>query len=234
MKNIVITGASRGIGKAIALEFAQHDFALFISARKQENCEALKHEILTRYPSATIQYFIADMSIEKEVLAFCDFVKQQISTLDILVNNAGVFLPGQVHNLEKGVMEKVINTNLYSAFYTTRALMPLLNTGHKAHIFTISSIAGLQAYPNGGAYTVSKYALQGFNDALRDELKNSKIRVTSVNPGATLTDSWAGVDLPEDRFIDAEDIAKTIYDIYTLSHRTVIEKIVIRPQQGDI
>jgi short-subunit dehydrogenase len=81
---------------------------------------------------------------------------------------------------------------------------------------------------------VSKYALQGFNDALRDELREMGIRVTSINPGAVLTDSWAGVDLPAERFMDASDIGKTVFDIYQLSKRTVVEKIILRPQLGDI
>jgi NADP-dependent 3-hydroxy acid dehydrogenase YdfG len=132
------------------------------------------------------------------------------------------------------VIEKTIETNLYSAIYATQNLLPMMIEKKSGHIFNISSIAGLQAYKNGGAYTVSKYALQGFNDALRDELREMGIRVTSINPGAVLTDSWAGVDLPAERFMDASDIGKTVFDIYQLSKRTVVEKIILRPQLGDI
>jgi hypothetical protein len=98
----------------------------------------------------------------------------------------------------------------------------------------MSSIAGLMAYPNGGAYNVSKHALTGYSKTLRDELKEFNIRVTTIYPGATLTDSWSGVDLPESRFMPPNDIAQSIWDVYQLSDRTVVEDIVLRPQLGDI
>jgi len=234
MKNLVITGASRGIGKAIALEFAHRDFNIIFCSRDQEKCEALLIDLKAISPSATFLYKTTDMSIKEEVLAFTTFVKSHFKNIDVLVNNAGIYLPGLISNAAENILEKTIETNLYSAFYTTREIVPLMLAQKQGHIFNVSSIAGLQAYKNGGSYTVSKYALQGFNDALRDELKESKIRVTSINPGAVLTDSWAGVDLPAERFMDAADIGKTIYDIYCLSDRTVVEKIILRPQLGDI
>ena len=98
----------------------------------------------------------------------------------------------------------------------------------------MSSIAGLIAYPNGGAYNVTKHALTGYSKTLREELKTFGVRVSTIYPGATLTDSWAEADLPEERLMRPEDIAKSIFDIYGLSDRTVVEDIVLRPQLGDI
>jgi hypothetical protein len=96
------------------------------------------------------------------------------------------------------------------------------------------SIASLHAYANGGSYSISKFALLGFSKALREELKPHNVKVTSLMPGATLTDSWAGVDLPESRFMRADDIAQLIFDVYNLSDSTVIEEVVLRPVLGDI
>lgn len=234
MKNLVITGASRGIGKSIALAFAKNEFNIIFCSRNIDKCEALLTELKAISSKAVFLYKTTDMSLKNEVQDFTSFVKQHFQTVDVLINNAGVYLPGLVHNAEDQLFEKTIETNLYSAFYTTKELVKLMLEKKQGHIFNISSIAGLQAYKNGGSYTVSKYALQGFTDALRDELKEFGIRVTSINPGAVLTDSWAGVDLPEDRFMDPEDIGKTVYDIYCLSKRTVVEKIILRPQLGDI
>jgi hypothetical protein len=90
------------------------------------------------------------------------------------------------------------------------------------------------AYPQGGSYSISKYALLGFSKSLREELKSYNIKVTAVMPGATLTDSWKDSELPEERFIPAEDIASIIYNTTLLSDRTVVEDIIIRPQAGDI
>jgi short-subunit dehydrogenase len=107
-------------------------------------------------------------------------------------------------------------------------------TQGSGYIFNICSIASIQAYAHGGSYSVSKFALLGFTKSLREELKPHNIRVTAVLPGATLTQSWAGVALPAQRFMPAEDIAQSIFDIYNLSPRTVVEELILRPQLGDI
>jgi short-subunit dehydrogenase len=104
----------------------------------------------------------------------------------------------------------------------------------KGHIFTICSTASIMAYPNGGSYCISKFALYGMTKVLREEMKPHNVKVTAVLPGATFTDSWKGVDLPEERFIDSMDIAESIWATYSLSPRAVVEEILIRPQLGDL
>ena len=101
----------------------------------------------------------------------------------------------------------------------------------KGHIFNMASIASLMPY---GGYSVSKFAMLGFSKVLREELKDKGVRVTTILPGATLTDAWGNISLPEERFMSAEDIAQSLLDIYELSKRTVVEEIVLRPQLGDI
>jgi short-subunit dehydrogenase len=96
------------------------------------------------------------------------------------------------------------------------------------------SIASIKAYPNGGSYAISKFALLGFSKVLREELKEYGVRVTAVLPGATRTASWDAIDLPEDRFMRAEDVAETVFSAYSISERSVVEEIIIRPQLGDI
>jgi short-subunit dehydrogenase len=102
------------------------------------------------------------------------------------------------------------------------------------HIFNMCSIASIKAYANGGSYAITKFALLGFSKCLREELKPVGIRVTSILPGATRTASWEGVDLPDERFMRVEDVAETVYGAYSLSQRSVVEEIIIRPQLGDI
>ena len=96
------------------------------------------------------------------------------------------------------------------------------------------SIASIRAYPNGGSYAISKFALLGFSKVLREELKDFGIRVTAVMPGATRTASWNGTDLPDERFMKVEDVADAVYAAYALSGRSVVEEMIIRPQLGDI
>lgn len=234
MATIVISGASKGIGKATAIAFAKQGFNIIACARNENNLIALKNELLSINPSIEIHYFVADLSQKNQVKSFVSFILSNTHAIDIVVNNAGVFLLGNVYDEDDENLETMINTNLYSAYYLTKGLLPSMVSQKKGHIFNISSIAGINAYKNGGSYSISKFAMQGFTKSLRNEMKDFGIRVTGVLPGATLTDSWAGVDLPEERFIDPKDVAQTIVDIYNLSDRTVVEEIILRPQLGDI
>ena len=238
MKNIVITGASKGIGRAIALRFAAEGYSVAVCARDKVDLKALQDEIAALKPISTPTlphiFMPCDMANKIKVTAFAERIKAEWSTVDILVNNAGFFIAGQVINETEGTLEKLINTNLYSAYDMSRHLVGGMIANKRGHIFNICSVASLHAYPTGGSYSISKFAMLGLSKALREELKPHNIKVTSLLPGATLTDSWAGIDLPESRFIKAEDIATIIFDIYSLSENTVIEEVILRPMLGDI
>jgi short-subunit dehydrogenase len=104
----------------------------------------------------------------------------------------------------------------------------------RGHIFNICSIASLNAYPNGGSYSISKFALLGFSKNLREELKPHGIKVTAVCPGATMTDSWAGSNIDPKRIMEAEDVAKIIFTASQLSPMADVEDIIMRPQLGDL
>ena len=127
-----------------------------------------------------------------------------------------------------------MQTNLYSAYHLTRGVIPLIRAGQRPHLFNICSIASLIAYPNGGSYSISKFAMLGFSKVLREELKPEGVRVTSVMPGATWSASWAGVDLPRERLMPARDIASAVLNAWKMSSATVVEDIVLRPQLGDL
>ena len=232
--NILVTGATKGIGRAIIERFADAGFNIAFTARTQADLHDMEQSLQSEFPNAEILAIQADMSKKADVLAMAEQIKDRWDSLQVLVNNAGVFFPGEVISEADGALEQMIDTNLYSAYYTTRALLPLMLPQKKGHIFNMCSVASLQAYPNGGSYSISKFALLGFSKALREELKQHKIRVTSIAPGATLTASWAGVDLPESRFMDVKDVAEIVFDTYKLSQRTVVEDIVLRPMEGDI
>jgi short-subunit dehydrogenase len=128
----------------------------------------------------------------------------------------------------------MINSNVYSAYYVTRGLIQAMKDRRQGHIFNMGSIASIKANPNGGSYAISKFALLGFSKVLREELKEFGIRVTAVLPGATRTASWEGTVLPDERFMKVEDVAEAVYAAYSLSGRSVIEEMIIRPQLGDI
>lgn len=232
-KLIVVTGGTKGIGKAVVKKFAAEGWTVATCSRSEENLLELKKEIQEAYDN---QLYIrkADLSKKEEVAYFAEFIKLIGKPVDVLVNNTGQFIPGLVHQEEEGALERMIETNLYSSYHMSRAIIPEMKKEGRGHIFNLCSVASLMAYPNGGSYSISKFALYGFSKALREELKSYDIRVTALMPGAVRTPSWDGVDLPDERFIKPEDIAETIWSTYQLSDRTVIEDIILRPQLGDL
>lgn len=229
----VVTGATKGIGRAVAERFAQAGFDIAVCARKEKDLEQMKAEMEKKF---SVKVFVktADASNKRQVGDFATFVLQLNRPVRVLVNNAGHFIPGETMQEADGVLESMIESNVYSAYYMTRGLMENMKQNKSGHIFNMCSIASIKAYPNGGSYAISKFALLGFTKVLREELKPSGIRVTAVMPGATKTASWEGTDLPDSRFMKTEDVAEVIFNAYAISDRSVVEEVIIRPQLGDI
>ena len=231
--SVLITGASRGIGKAIAEIFAANGKSLFLSSRNEVALYKAMEDLQTKYPSIPIKakaFDLTDKEQAKDLGNWC----LQYSVPDILVNNAGLFEPGSIYNEPDGTLESQLAINVSSAYHLTRILLPKMMERKSGHIFNLCSIASLHAYKNGGAYSISKFAMQGFSKNLREEMKPYNIKVTSVHPGAVLTDSWSGYDNSSKRIMEVEDIAKMIYACTQLSAAACVEDIVIRPQLGDL
>jgi short-subunit dehydrogenase len=233
-KLIVVTGGTKGIGRAVLEKFAAFGFDVVTCSRKTEELEKLKATFKVAFPLSNVYVKSADLSDKIQVNSFCDFVRSLNKPVDVLVNNAGYFVPGAITTEPDSTLESMINANLYSAYYTTRGLIALMKEKKSGHIFNMCSIASFMAYSNGGSYAISKFAMLGFSKCLRAEVKEYGIRVTSVMPGATKTESWDGTDLEDERFMKAEDVAETIYAAYSLSGRTVLEEVILRPQLGDL
>lgn len=234
--NIVITGGSKGFGKAIAEKFAGDGkgHTILLCARNKEKLEAESKQLQGRFPTANIKFKTCDLGIREQVNEFAAWVLKETPAPDVLVNNAGTFIPGSVHNEPEGALETIMAVNLYSAYHLTRSLLPKMMERKSGHIFNICSIASLKAYNNGGAYSISKYALAGFSTNLREEMKPHGIKVTAVYPGAAWTDSWAGSGIDPKRMMEAKDIADMIYTAAYLSPQACVEDIILRPQLGDL
>lgn len=229
----VVTGASRGIGKAIARIFALHGYNLLLTSQNEHKLLQAVEELKTEFPDVTIDAQALDIGIKQKATLFAEWVLSRADTVDVVVNNAGTFLPGNVSDEEDGVLQKIMEVNLYSAYHITRVLLPRLKAQGSGHIFNMCSIAGLQAYPNGGSYSISKAALHAFSKNLRHELMPHGIKVTAVIPGAVYTDSWAPF-VEQERIMEVEDIAQMVYAASRLSPQAVVEDIVLRPQLGDL
>lgn len=232
-KNVLITGASKGIGKAVSEIFATNGYDLFLSSRSEVALYKAMEELQTKYPSVSIKAKPFDLSNKQQAKDLGDWCLEY-AVPDILVNNAGLFEPGSVYNEPDGNLESQFAINVSGAYHLTRAILPKMMIRRSGHIFNLCSIASLHAYKNGGAYSISKFAIYGFSKNLREEMKPYNIKVTSVLPGAAHTDSWAGFDNSSKRIMEAEDIAKMIYASTQLSEAACVEEIVIRPQLGDL
>ena len=230
--NVVITGASRGIGRSIAEVFAAEGHDLYLNSVNPDRLDQAVKELKELFPPIKIHAHAADLSSKEEAKAFGRWVLDKCEP-DILINNAGSFAGSNVSDEEEGALEEMIETNLYSAYNLTRVILPSMKKRKSGHIFNMSSIAGLKAYPGGGSYSISKFALRGFSLNLRDELKTFNIKVTTVYPGAAYTDSWVG-QVKEDRIMEAKDIADMVLAASKLSYKACVEEIILRPQLGDL
>ena len=242
--NVIITGASRGLGKAIAEIFAANGHHLYLCSRTATTLYMTMEELVTKYPAVTIKAKPFDLGKKEEAIAFGKWILDFNIPVDVLVNNAGTFEPGGVHTEADGTLENQMNNNLFSAYHLTRTLLPKMMEqnpstlrqaqGSGPHIFNMCSVAALQAYPNGGSYSISKAALYSFSKNLREEMKPHGIKVTAVIPGAAYTDSWAASGIDKNRFMEADDVAKMIFAASQLSAAACVEEIIMRPQLGDL
>ena len=232
-KTAIVTAGSRGIGRAVVLKLLDEGMNVITCSRSEAKLEALRQDVGNRV-RGTLNTISVDLSGKPGVETFLEFVRQHSTSVDLLVNNAGTFIPGKLSDEPEGVLESMIDLNLYSAYRVTRGVLPGMIENKQGHIFNMCSVASVTPYISGGSYCITKFALLGFSKVLREEMKEYGIRVTSILPGATLSDSWEGVDLPEERFMPVGDIADTIFNIYRLTNRTVVEEIILRPQLGDI
>lgn len=230
----VITGGTKGIGKAVVEGLAKVGFNVFFCARNTAEVSALEVGLKEQFPAQNFYAVAADLSTPEGRSVFSKALHAHCQRVDLLLNNAGVFLPGGILTEAEGTLEKLVETNIYSAYYVTRAVFPLMKGSARPHIFNLCSTASITAYVNGGSYAITKFGLLGMSKVLREELKPHGVKVTAILPGATKTASWEGTDLPDDRFMQADDVADMLLAAYNLSLTAVVEEILMRPLPGDI
>ncbi len=231
--NVIITGASKGLGKAFAEKFAAAGHHLLLCSRNETTLNATKEELMQKYAGSKIEIMPVDISKKENAIAFGNFCLKY-GTPGILINNAGSFLPGNIHEEEDGTFETMLETNLHSAYNLTRTVLPAMMKAKSGDIFNMCSVASLAAYKNGGSYSISKFALLGFSKNLREELKPYNIKVTAVIPGAVYTDSWSGSGVKPERIMQVDDVASIVYVASLLSPQACVEEILLRPQLGDL
>lgn len=231
---VLITGASQGIGVAIAEVFAREvpGVRLALVARNARNLAAVARRCARA--GATAEAFPCDVSAEAPVSALAAAVRARFGRVDVLINNAGVFAGAPFAETAVADFDCLIAANLRSAFLVTRAFLPAMLRRGRGDVFFMSSIAGLDAYPNGAAYCAAKFGVTGLARVLRAETKGKDVRVCCIHPGATWSPSWAASGVRRGRLMPAADVARAFLEVYRMSRRTVVEEIVLRPEPGDV
>jgi NAD(P)-dependent dehydrogenase (short-subunit alcohol dehydrogenase family) len=227
-KIAVVTGASKGIGYAIAEGLLKAGAKVFVCARDKAE---LKRALEKLSASGTVDGEICDVRSDAQIKMMLDEAMRVFGGVDILVNNAGIGIIGKtVEEMSASEFEQTLQTNLFGVFYACHHAIPRMRERGGGYIINISSLAGQNAHPRMAAYNASKFGLNGFSEALMQEVREHNIKVTAICPGSVNT--YFGGDEPsEDQAwqLQPEDIAQVVLDLLEMNARALPSKIEIRP-----
>ncbi|MCD0467545.1 3-ketoacyl-ACP reductase [Flavobacterium sp. ENC] len=223
-KNALITGAGKGIGKAIAIALAKEGVNVILISRTQADVDHLSAEISSLGVKALA--LSADVSDITSINTAVEKALAEFTNIDILINNAGIAAFGKFLELEPAAWEKIIQVNLMGTYYTTRAVLPNMIERQTGDIINISSTAGLNGNALTSAYSASKFAVLGLTDSLMQEMRKHNIRVTALTPSTVATDLALDLNLTDgnpEKVMQPEDIAELIIAQLKLSRRVFIK-----------
>ena len=227
-KVAVVTGGTKGIGRAIAESLLKRGASVFVCARKKSELEkAVKQMSII----GKIAGEVCDVQDEKQVESLLKNCVKTFGGIDVLINNAGIGIIGKtVEEMKAKEFEQTLQTNLFGVFYASHHAIPQMKKRGGGYIINISSLAGQNAHPRMAAYNASKFGLNGFSEALMQEVREHKIKVTAICPGSVNT--FFGGDEPSaDQAwqLQPEDIAQVVLDLLEMHERALPSKIEIRP-----
>lgn len=234
MKNAIITGATKGMGRAIAIALAKQGVSLAINSRKADELDAFKTELLQINPAIKVFTAVADGSNKQQLLQFATAAQQELGGISILINNLGTYEYSSILNDSDDLFQRMINTNLMPAYELYRFFGKGMIAKGEGHIFNICSVAALNPIAEAGMYTVTKTAMLSLNHVMRLELQLHGVKVTAVIPGSTLTASWDGQAVDKNKMVLPEDIASAIVNIYSMSAGANVDEIIIKPAYGQL
>jgi NADP-dependent 3-hydroxy acid dehydrogenase YdfG len=241
-KVAIVTGASSGIGEATAIALAVEGAQVAIAARHSERLNALAKRIENSGGKALP--IVADVADETQARNLVQQANAQLGRVDILVNNAGVALTGYIDGADTSDWRRMLDINVLGLMYVTHAVLPLLKAQGVGHIVNISSVAGRTVRAGFGVYNVSKWGVNAFSEALRQEVYKHNIRVTIIEPGVVDTEIYNHITDPiaKQRSADrrkaitplqSEDIAAAIVYAVTQPQRVNVNEILIRPTEQE-
>lgn len=223
-KNAIVTGAGKGIGKAVAIALAKEGVNVILLARTKVDLDNVAAEINALGVRSLV--LTVDISDINSVNAAIEKTLTEFKSIDILINNAGIATFGKFLELEPKEWERIIQVNLMGVYYTTRAVLPNMIERRTGDIINISSTAGLRGAALTSAYSASKFAVLGLTESLMQEVRKHNIRVTALTPSTVATDMAKDLNLTDgnpDRVMQSEDIAELIIAQLKLNRRVFIK-----------
>jgi 3-oxoacyl-[acyl-carrier protein] reductase len=232
-KVAVVTGGTRGIGFSIADALAKEGAKVFICGRDNAGVKKALELLGNAQTASGIDGIAADVRRSEDCRKLIHAAAERFGGLDILVNNAGLGIFKPIDELTPEEWDTVIETNLSGVFYCCHEAIPLMRKRGGGYIFNISSLAGVNAFPGGSAYNASKFGLNGFSEAMMQEIRYDGIRVSYIMPGSVATDFGAapGARDRESWKLTGEDIAKAVIDLYKFPSHALASRIEMRPSQ---
>ncbi|MEO8198403.1 MAG: SDR family oxidoreductase [Thermoanaerobaculia bacterium] len=224
----LVTGGSRGIGRATAEALLERGFQVFFCGRSPDVLEDAQQQLFIRYPGKVFSR-LCDVRSQAAVEEMVGWVEQEAGRLDVLVNNAGLGHFGPIDELSGDDFREVIETNLLGAFYAIHAAAPIMKRQGEGWIFNIASLAAKNPFAGGAAYNASKFGMVGMSEAAMLDLRHEGIRVTAICPGSVDTDFGGGQMRGSDWRLAPEDIAKLVTDLLDFPARALPSLIEIRP-----
>jgi 3-oxoacyl-[acyl-carrier protein] reductase len=225
-KSAVITGGTRGIGKAIAGALLDHGASVAICGRSGATVDAALAELKPRGNAIGLP---TDLAKPEDVSAFFRFVEENFPQLDILINNAGIGIFGKTADLTIDDWQATLGLNLSGVFYCCREALPRFRKTGSGYIINISSLAGKNPFAGGAAYNASKFGLNGFSEAMMLDYRNDGVRVSCIMPGSVATEFGKGGG--EDWKIAPEDIAEIVLSLLRMPARTLVSAVEVRPSR---
>jgi NADP-dependent 3-hydroxy acid dehydrogenase YdfG len=240
-KVCLVTGASSGIGEATAERLAQAGATVAAAARRADRLEALCGRIEAEGGKALA--ISADVAQEDQARELVQRAASELGRLDVLVNNAGVMLLGPVVGADTEEWRRMVTVNLLGLFYCTHAALPIMGEQGSGHVVNISSTAGRNAYAGAAVYNATKFGVNAFSEALRQEVLHANVRVSVIEPGATRTELADHVTHPMAREaiermrkemkapLEAEDIAEAIHFAVSQPQHVNVNEVLVRPTE---
>ena len=223
-KMALITGGSRGIGKAIALALAEEGVNVAITGRNEEKLKAVAQEIEEKGVKSA--YAVFDITSKTEVYGALEKLQKDFGKIDVLVNNAGIAAFGGILEMEDEKWEEIVKTNLFGAYYVVKAVVPSMVERKTGDIINISSTAGLKGNAMTSAYSASKFGLIGMSESMMLELRKQNIRVTTLMPSTIASDMSKEVlkitDGNPEKVLQPEDFAELVVDLLKLNKRAML------------